>query len=326
MSAAADENAQRDLLADLATDSGDSAAHVLWPADPEQEESAGQLWIDLDDGRTWPGSPVTVEARVTAPGRQEVRAVIRVQGLEPAWCPQPQVVAVSAGATARLFVELSPAAGTPPGRYLWSLIAEVQNRPMLVTTAQLHVERATPAAPAPPRRSGRHPLALLALVLTVLLVTLAALAVLAPSGFWGRDRAPRPSPSATGPGHLLPTAGPSGTPAAPRPEMVLVKGTVLAPAGKEPIRITVVRLNLDDLSGSRPTPTGPVPEAMVVDKQVRGKHWSLSLPPGVYGLTFSKPQYVSESIVVATAVAGTIARPHVRLDRIAPSPTGPTAG
>ncbi len=325
MSAAPDENTVRDLLAVFSTDSGDTAAHILWPGDPEQEESAGQLRIDLDDGRTWPGIPVAVEARVTTPGLQEVQAVIRVQGLEPAWCPRPQVVSVSPGATARLFVELSPAAGTPPGCYLWSLTAEVQDRPMLATTAQLQVDRPMLAAPPPPpRRSRWRPITILAAVVAVLLVVLAALTVFAPSRvFWGRDTT-APKTTGTEPRQVTPTAHPSAGASDPGlTEKVVVKGTVLAVEGKQPTRITVVRLNLNDLTGSRPVPASPspVPEAPEVEKQVHGKHWSLSLPPGLYGLTFSKPGYVSESIVVATAVAGTVPPPHVRLDQIAPEST-----
>jgi hypothetical protein len=291
----------------------DTSAHLLWPADPEQE-SASQLQIDVDDGNTSPGCPVTVEARVAISGQEDVRAVIRVQGLEPAWCPPPQAVTVSPGVAARLFVELTPAAGTPPGCYLWSLTAEVLDRPMLATTAQLQVDRPKPTAPAP-RRSRRRPITMLAIAVAVLIATAVAVTVFAPS--------PKPTPSATGPRRVPPTARPSGTAtAAAVPDLVLLKGTVLAEKGKHPTRITVVRLNLKDLNGSRP-PTGssPVPEAPGVEKRVRGKHWSLSLPPGLYGLTFSKPGYVSESIVVATAVAGTVPPPHVRLDQIAPTAT-----
>jgi len=325
MSATADENTVRDLLADFSTDSGDTSAHVLWPADPEQEESVDRLRIDLDDGRTWPGAPVTIEARVTIPGRTEVQAAIRVQGLEAAWCPPPQVVTVSPGAPARLFVELTPAAGTPPGRYLWSLTAEVQDRPLLATTAQLYVDRPKPAAP-PPRRSRRRPIIVLSVAGTVaaLLVTVAALTLFAPSRvFWGRDTsAPKPTPSTTGPSRVTPTARPSGGAGYPAlTEMVLVTGTVLAEEGKEPTRITVIRLNLNDLTGIRAVGPGSVREAPHVEKHVHGKHWSLSLPPGLYGVTFSKPGYVSESIVIATAMSGVVPRPHVRLDQIAPVPT-----
>jgi hypothetical protein len=324
MSATADNNAHRDLLADFSTDPGDTAAHVLWPADPGQEESAGQLRIDLDDGHTPSGSPVTVEARLTIPGTEAVQAVVRVQGLEAAWCPLPQVVIVAPSAPARLFVELSPAPGTPPGRYLWSLTAEVRDRPMLATTAQLYVNRPTPAAPPTPPRSRWRPTRVLAVAVAALLVILAALTVFAPSWvFWGRDAAtPRHARSAPGPSRVLPTAVPSQSPALAA--KVLVKGTVLATEGKEPIEITVVRLSLNDLTGIHPAPAGPggVPEAPTVEKRVRGKHWSLSLPPGLYGFTFSKPGYLPESIVVATAVADTVPAPHVRLVRIAPAPTG----
>jgi hypothetical protein len=321
MSAPADENTVRELLADLSTDSGDT--HVLWPAEPE-EESAGRLRIDLDDGHTWSGSPVSIEARLTISGHEEVQAVIRVQGLEPTWCPLPQVVAVSPEAPARLFVELSPAAGTPPGRYLWSLTAEVQDRPMLAATARLHVDRPQPTAPPPRRSRWRRTTALaLAASTAVLLATLTALTVFAPSRvFWGRHPA-EPGPSATGPSRLLPTARPSTAPSGdPALMKVLVKGTVLAELGKEPTQITVVRLTLSDLTGIRPTPAVPEPEPPGVEKRIRGEHWSLLLPPGLYGLTFSKPGYVPESIVVSTAVAGTVPRPHVRLDQIAPVPTG----
>ncbi|HST84182.1 MAG TPA: hypothetical protein VLL08_20775 [Kineosporiaceae bacterium] len=308
--------------ADLSTDAGDTSAHVLWPADP-QEEPAGQLRIDLDDGHTWSGCPVTVEARVTISGPDDVQAVFRVQGLEATWCPPPQVVSVSPTAPTRLFVELRPAAGTPPGRYLWSLTAEVAGRPMLATTAQLHVARPKPAAPPPPPRSRRRPIMVLVVLVTVLLATLAALTIWAPSRvFWGRDTtAPKPAPT---PSQVTPTARPS-TEHPALTEMVLVKGTVSAEQGKDPVLITAVRLNLNDLTGTKPRPTSPSasasPEAPGIEKHVHGKHWSLSLPPGLYGLTFSKPGHVSESIVVATAVSGTVPRPHVRLDQIAPNPT-----
>jgi len=333
MSATADENTRRDLLAVLPTDSGDSSAHGLWPAGPGPAEAAGQLRIDLDDGRTWSGSAVTVEARVTVPGHQEVLAVIRVQGLEPAWCPRPQVVTVFPGATARLYLRLTPAAGTPPGCYLWSLTAEVQDRPMLATTAQLHVDRPRPAALPPPRANWRPitgPTALIAVLLVMVVV--AATVFAASQGFWRRDtttRRPTP-PAAAGPDRGTPTARPSaGATAEPGPaDMVLVKGTVLAKEGKEPIQITVVRLNLNDLTGINPVPAGPSPvpgvpgagkQVLGVGKQVHGEHWSLSLPPGLYGLTFSKAGYVSQSIVVAPAVADKVASPHVLLDRVIPT-------
>jgi hypothetical protein len=305
--------------ADVSTDSGDPSAHLLWPVDPE-EESASQLQIDLDDGHTWSGCPVTVEARVTISGVDDVQAVFRVQGLEATWCPPPQVVSVSPTAPTRLFVELRPAAGTPPGRYLWSLTAEVADRPMLATTSQLHVARPKPVTPPPLPRSRRRLVLVLVGVLAVLLATATALTVWAPSRvFWGRDTPPKPTPLATAPNRVTPTALPStGHPALT--EMVLVKGTVSAEEGKEPVLITAVRLNLHDLTGTRPVPTSPssVPAAPGIERHVHGKHWSLLLPPGLYGLTFSKPGHVSESIVVATAVADTVPRPHVRLDQIAP--------
>jgi hypothetical protein len=338
VSATADENTQSDLLAEFPVESDETSTFVLWPADPERE-NAGRLRIDLDDGRTWPGGSITVEARVSVPGPQEVRAVFRVQGLEAPWCPPPQVVTVSPGATARLYLKLSPVAGTPPGRYLWSLTAEVPDRPMLAVTAELRVERPVPVAP--PKRRSRWRLVALLMALVAALAALVTLSVLAPTRLpWGAETA-APAPSA-GPRDPRATARPTARPARPtaptaptaRPgaaasgsaaALVHLRGTVLTGEGKRATRITVVRLSTEDLTGTRPTSAGAVPTTPAIGTKVHGKHWSLSLPPGLYALTFSKPGYRSESIVVATTMAGTVPHPHVRLARLTPSPTS-TAG
>jgi hypothetical protein len=245
--------------------------------------------------------------------------------LEPAWCPAPQVVAVVPGTQTRLYLKLTPPAGTPPGRYLWSLTAEVPDRQMLALTAALLVERPKPAVVVP-RRSRRRKFTLLLLVaMVVILAGVIALSLLAPSRTpWGRDTtAPRPAPAVTRPPVVGPTARPSGA-AAPTAaaELVQIQGTVLVEDGPGAIRITVVRLSADDLNGVRPSSARTLPpETTGTNKNGQGKKWSLSLAPGLYGLTFSKPGYTSESIVVTTAEAA-IPPPQVRLVRIAPLPTG----
>jgi hypothetical protein len=167
-----------------------------------------------------------------------------------------------------------------------------------------------------------------ATAVAVLVLLLVALTVLAPSWvFWRHETATlQPFPKApAGPSRVIPTAPPSAAPGFTG--KVLVQGTVLAEKGKTPAQIAVVRLNLEDLTGNRLAPgadPSAVPQATGVEKRIRGEHWSLLLPPGLYGLTFSKPGYVSESIVVATAVIGTIPRPHVRLDEINPGATAST--
>jgi hypothetical protein len=321
MSASADENTRSDLLDEFTSDSGETSSYVLWPADPEGA-ATDRLEIDLDDGQTWSGSSATIEARVTNPAPDEVQAVFRVQGLEPAWCPAPQVVTVVPGTETRLYLKLTPPAGTPPGRYLWSLTAEVPDRQMLALTAALRVDRPKPAVVVPVRSRRRKFTLLLLLAMVVILAGVIALSLLVPSRMpWGGDT------TATGPAPRV-TAGPS---AGPRPsstvsptaaaELVRIQGTVLVEDGPGAIRITVVRLSADDLNGVRPSSGHTVlPETTGTDKNGQGKKWSLSLAPGLYGLTFSKPGYTTESIVVTTAEAA-IPPPQVRLVRIAPLPT-----
>jgi len=328
MSASADENTRSDLLDDFTTDPGETASYVLWPADSEGE-ATGRLEIDLDDGQACSGSSVTIEARVTTPAREEVQAVFRVQGLEPAWCPAPQVVAVVPGAQTRLYLKLTPPAGTPPGRYLWSLTAEVPDRQMLAMTAAVQVDRPKPVAVTPPR-SRRRLFTLLLAGMVVILAGVSALSLLAPSRMpWGPDTAAlRPAPHLTaGPRAGGPTARPSSSTAARAAvtELVQLHGTMLVEEGPGAIRITVIRLSADDLNGVSPSPGRTVlPETTGTNKNGQGKTWSLSLPPGLYGLTFSKPGYTSESIVVTTAEAATIPPPQVRLVRIKPAPTSAT--
>jgi hypothetical protein len=329
MSASADENTRSELLDGVGADPGETAAYVLWPADPQREHETDRLRIDLDDTATEPGSPVTAEARVTMPGQEEIRAVFRVQGLEPSWCPPPQVVIVTPGAMARLYVRLTPAAGTPPGRYLWSLTAEVVDRPMLAATAELRVTRPNPPPPPPPRSRWHRlrPVAVAAPLAALVAVVALALTT-SPRVPWRRPSPTRPLPvpsSMLRNHHPVPTTRPGGTASSPSPttatDLVWVQGTVLAEEGKAPIRITVVRLGIDDLNGVRPTSSAVVPTIPVVGEAEHGKHWSLSLAPGVYGLTFSKHGYHSESIVLSTAVASIVHPPEVRLVRLAPSPT-----
>jgi hypothetical protein len=313
MSATADENTRNDRREVAAADGGGVRPR-----------------IDLDDGRTWPGSAVTAEARVTMAGSAEVQAVIQVQGLEPAWCPPPQVVTVVPGVTTRLYVKLTPPPGTPPGRYLWSLTAQVPDQPMLAVTAELQVGRPPATAPAP-RRSRWRPIALLlATAIGTLLLAVTALTRLAPARLpWAHPSATRPAPAPTAPGlrHRIPRPRP-GAPApsvsATAEELVRLHGTVLVGEEKVPTRITVIRLTLDDLAGVGPSRRSASAgrRARAVGTEVHGEHWSLSLPPGLYGLTFSKRGFTSESIVVATSVAGILPPPQVHLVRIAPLPTG----
>jgi hypothetical protein len=317
-----------DLLAGLAADPTDTQP-FSWPTD-EDQASGGRLRIDLDDGRTSSGCPVSVEARVTALGLEPVQAVIRVQGLEAPWCPPPQVVSIAPDAATRLYLKLAPTAGTPPGRYLWSLTAEVPDRPMLAVTAELHVERPSPVAPAPRRSRWRTIAKWVAASAVTLLVTLLALTKLSPSRVpWGHEATtrPKPGPTAAGPRHRVPRLRPSPVPSATTaPELVQVHGTVLDGQEKRPTRITAVRLSIEDLTGNDPPKTHrAAPRARAVGTTVHGKHWSLMLPPGLYGLTFSKAGYTSKSIVIATTVAESVPPPHVRLSRIAPASTSTAA-
>lgn len=317
MSTSAEENTHVDLLAE-----------VRWPPDPDR--LTGRVRIDLDDAHAETGSPVTVEARVTTPGPEEVRAVFRVQGLEADWCPPPQAVTVVPGALTRLYVKLSPAAGTPPGRYLWSLTAEALDQPMLAVTAELRVERLRPVAPpARPRRWRLLAVLVTASIVTALVVA-AGLTALAPSWLpWGPepDASPAPSVTTDRARDLLPTTRPSAgsTDAPATTARVRIKGTMLVEDESEPTRISVVQLRLADLTGTDPPSAAGRPELTGTGAKVNGKHWSVSLPPGLYGLTFSKAGYTPESIVVSTAMVGSNPPPQVRLVAIRPTPSATVA-
>ena len=264
-------------------------------------ELVGSLEITIGSGSGVAGSTVIVPAQVTNAGSEPVQVVLLIQGLAPAWCPPPQVVLLPGGNTADVFLHLRPPPGTPAGRYLWALTVQTAHHPMQAVTTELVVHRDPPPVSTPPGRRRRPVVVAVGLLALATAATLVAVLAHRPS-------APESLPRRVSP--VRPTATPTpvvGSSAEP----VALAGTVLAgEVGR--VRVSVVRFTLDDLSDLGRASGTPVKATV----RVKGKQWTTTLPPGIYGMTFRQKGFQPSSIVVDTTVMGWAPPPWVQLSPV----------
>lgn len=109
--------------------------------------AAGELIVEVPDVSTAAGRAVTVAVLLRNQTSTDLSLRLWTLGLEPTWRPAaPPSVQLAAGTEMVMDVELTPPAGTTPGRYPWSLAVDVldaQGRPgerPLVRTAALVVD------------------------------------------------------------------------------------------------------------------------------------------------------------------------------------------
>jgi hypothetical protein len=260
---------------------------------------AATLELTVAEGAAYPGGTVIVPAQVTNSGAHQVRVVLTVQGLPADWCPPAQTLLLPAGNTSNVFLHLAPPLGTPPARYRWSLTAQAEDHPLQAVTTELQVRREPPSiAPAgrPSRRRRR------------LLITAALLAVIITTGVLvAGHRAPASKIKAQP--KAVPKIQPSTEPA---PVLVTVTGTILdSEVGR--VKVSVVRLTLDDLSDQR---HAAVPSQVKAKVTIAGKQWTTNLPAGVYGMTFTQKGCQPASIVVDTTVLRWSPPPWVQLQPV----------
>jgi hypothetical protein len=269
----------------------------------------GALELTVDHGWTSAGGTAIVPARVTNPGSEPVRVVLKVQGLADSWCPPSQVLLLSPGHTADVFWHLRPALGTPPGRYLWAMTAQTGPHPMQAATTDLLVRREPPPVKPARRRSRRRPLVAVAAGL---------LAVITAGGLLLGRHHRGSAPSVTPRPVVSSVATPSS---APSPVPVALSGTILA-GDVGPVTVTVVRLTLGDLI-DRGHATGTPVKAKV---KIKGQLWTTSLPAGVYAMTFSQKGFEPAAIVVDSTVLRWAPPPWVQLQPLAGKSPGKSSG
>ncbi|MDQ1248187.1 MAG: large repetitive protein, partial [Actinomycetota bacterium] len=109
------------------------------------------------------GEPVTVTVVLENPTAGPLRALVRVVGLEPGWCPPPRTVDLPGGGSVEVGLVLTPQAGCAAGRYPWTLQVKVPGFPDAVSTAELVVDtralataRLDPAIVVARRRARTH--------------------------------------------------------------------------------------------------------------------------------------------------------------------------
>ena len=238
--------------------------------------------LHVDDAAIAAGGTAVVAGRVRNLSANEIRVVLLAQGLPSAWCPPVQVLRLMENSTVDVFIYLTPPLGTAPGRYGWTLTAQTADHPLQAANGELAVSR-PPAAPktAEPLRKRRRWVAATAV--------LAALAVLISLKLVSLNNGQ--------PETLRRTAMIQSSETTPRVRgPVEVRGTVVAPGR---IRASVARVSAQNL-------TGQEKKAERTRYRVRfdGGNWRVSLPAGLYRVTFSRAGYEPQSVMVNTLTNG----------------------
>ncbi|GAB6897072.1 COG1470 family protein [Kineosporia succinea] len=272
---------------------------------PVPTGASAVLDLDVDDRAVDAGQTVVVPARVRNLTAQPVRVVLLAQGLPAAWCPPAQVLNLTGHNTAEIFLYLSPAIGTPPGRYAWALTAQTAHRPMQAAVGELEVRRAEPE-PLPRRPKQKQPWwpVLVGAVAIMLIMTSIAFAVAL------HTEKPTQLPQSTSRRTQRPEAESTRDDG-----YVRVVGTILVDgtADTTGVKGTARQLGPD---GLKDLGRQERPEPSPMEPRVRGKRWEVKLDGGIYALTFSKPGYAPETVVVTAAISpGPQQIPIVRLTR-----------
>jgi hypothetical protein len=242
------------------------------------------LDLQVDDAMVVAGGTAVAAGRVRNRTSDEIRVVLLAQGLPSSWCPPVQVLRLMANTTVDVFIYLNPPLGTAPGRYGWTLTAQTADRPLQAGNGELTVSR-PPAAPrrAEPRRRRRHRVAVVAaLALVAVLVSLKLVSL-----HDGRPETLRRTAMIQSSETTARSAGP-----------VEIRGTVVAPGR---IRAAVARVSARNLMGEDQ-------KATRTRYRVRfdGGNWRVSLPAGLYRVTFRRAGYEPESVMVNTLTNGSM--------------------
>jgi hypothetical protein len=241
--------------------------------------------LRVDDAAVAAGGTAVVAGRVRNLSSSEVRVVLLAQGLPSAWCPPVQVLRLMENTTVDVFIYLTPPLGTAPGRYGWTLTAQTADRPLQAANGELAVSRpaAAPKAAEPRKKRSRRwvaATAVLAVMAVLVSLKLVALREGRPESL--RRTAMIQSSELTAGGH-----GP-----------VEIRGTVVA-SGR--IRASLTRVSAQNL-------TGQEKKASRTRYRVRfdGGNWKVSLPPGLFRVTFRGAGYEPQSVLVNTLTNGSM--------------------
>lgn len=269
---------------------------------PHQHVRQAVALSDLEDVTAAPGDTVVASAKVGNLSENETRVVLQAQGLPASWRPVAQVIQLPAHNAARVFLYLTPPPGTAPGRYQWALTAETGHAPLQAISAQLIVTRPPPTPDLPPSRTPSRRWARLAAVVIVL-------AVLALTGFLLHRPGPPPVPMAPGEVDDLGERG-SELQARDESEPITIRGKVFVVGARpdEPVRASVRKVGLDDLTGSSKA-RRPLRRQL----EIAGNDWSVRLRPGLYTATFVKPGCAPQSVLIDNLGPGLAAPPSVQL-------------
>ena len=249
--------------------------------------------LHIDDAAVAAGGTAVVAGRVRNLSSGEIRVVLLAQGLPSPWCPPVQVLRLMGSSTVDVFIYLTPPLGTAPGRYGWTLTAQTADHPLQAANSELAVSR-PPAAPktAEPRRKRRRWVAAAAAL--VVLAALISLKLVSLNS--GR------------PETLRRTAMIQSSETTPRVKgPVEVRGTVVA---RGRVRATVARVSAQNLTGQQK-------KAARTGYRVRfdGGNWRVSLPAGLYRITFVRAGYEPQSVMVNTLTNGPTTLPPLELQR-----------